>query len=128
MAATYDALIHARDLKAAKLTEKQAELIAAGIRDAKEATVAEVAKAAKEASEQAVKDLDSKTEKALLELNHKIDNGLSLVRKDMSNLETTLRKDMDALGNKLVIRLTVVMVALLGLAFAAYRYLPPPAH
>jgi len=35
-----------------------------------------------------------------------------------------VRKDMEALGNKLIIRLTVIMGALIGLALAVQRYLP----
>jgi len=123
-AATFDALQFAKELKAAKFPEKQAETIAAGIRDAQKETLTEVARAAKEASDQTMKDLDSKTEKALRTLEH---NLLTLEHK-VDSLELGLRKDMEALGNKLVIRLTVVMAALLGFAFAAYRYLPPPAH
>jgi len=49
-------------------------------------------------------------------LNGKIVNLEERLNGKMSSLETGLRKDMEALGNKLIIRLTLAMLGVLGVA------------
>jgi len=125
-------------LQAAKFSPAQAKAQSAAMREVLETAFANRTKEQQDISIRAVDTLDSKTEKALLAFKHevnerfiktdaKIDNLALGLRKDMSaveerlngkmsSLEVGLRKDMEALGNKLIIRLTLAMLGVLGVA------------
>jgi len=130
-------------LQKAKFSPAQAKAQSEAMSEALETVFTNQTKRQQDVSARAVEALDSKTEKALLAFKHevnerfvktdakidkleaKVDNLALSLRKDlsvveeringrMSSLETGLRKDMDALGNKLIIRLTLAMLGVLG--------------
>ncbi|KXU38691.1 hypothetical protein AXE65_00865 [Ventosimonas gracilis] len=125
----FDTLQFAKKLKAAKVSEEQAEVVAQAFREsfderdkamaAVEAKVRDLAADAKNnaekmATKEDVVRLEGRITNLEERLNGKLTNLETGLRKDMANLETGLRKDMEALGNKLIIRLTLAMLGVLG--------------
>jgi len=83
---TFDTLKFVETLESAGVERKQASAIASAVRDSHEAA-----------------DVATKGD-------------ITLLRKDMTSMELGLRKDMEALENRLIIKLSVVMVGLIAFA------------
>jgi len=130
-ASPFNTLKYAKRLEAAKFSPEQAEVqseVLAEVLEERDKALAEQAQALAAVQTQ-LKNQQENHDKTTRDMATKAD--IALVRKDVDLVRKDVdlvRKDMEALGNKLVIRLTVVMGALIGLALAAQRYLPPPAH
>jgi len=105
MAITFDTLDYLNQLKAADVPEKQAQVQARALRGVLDAALAEQTEVARQASERAAAQLDTKTERAVLKLEMRLESEAAL-----------MRKDLEAMQNRLIIKLSAVMVALFGLA------------
>jgi len=105
-------------LESSGIPKPQAE--AQALRRALGTTLAEQTRTQQEAITRAVDELDSKTGKAIALLRKDMENGFALMdlRFDL------IRKDMDALQNKLLIKLSLVMVGLVGLLVTVQRFFP----
>jgi len=120
-ASPFNTLKYAKRLEAAKFSPEQAEVqseVLAEVLEERDKALADVQSQMQAFASDRRRDAEQMVSKGdLRELKTELKGDIALVR-----------KDMEALGNKLIIRLTVVMGALIGLALAAQRYLPPPAH
>jgi len=65
---------------------------------------------------------DFVTKAELEALGTKTEQALALLRKDLEAMEERLNDRMDALQNKLLIKLSLVMVGLVGLLVTAQRF------
>jgi len=65
---------------------------------------------------------DVATKAELEALDAKTEQAFALLRKDIEAMEQRLNARMDALQNKLLIKLTLVMVGLVGLLVTAQRF------
>jgi len=65
---------------------------------------------------------DVATKADLAALDTKTEQALALLRKDLEAMEERLNARMDALQNKLLIKLSLVMVGLVGLLVTAQRF------
>jgi len=95
---SFDTLRYVKTLKAADVPEKQAEAQVEALRDVLEAALA-----------------DQSTQLAT-----KAD--VMLARKDAEAAEQRLNARIDALGNQLVIKLSTVMVAMMGVGVAIAKF------
>jgi len=134
-ASPFNTLKYAKRLEAAKFSPEQAEVqseVLAEVLEERDKVLADVQSQMQAFASDRRRDAEQMVSKGdLRELKTELKGDIALVRKDVDLVRKDVdlvRKDMEALGNKLVIRLTVVMGALIGLALAAQRYLPPPAH
>jgi len=107
-------------LESSGIPKPQAEAQAHALRRVLETALPEQTKAHQDIVARAVDELDSKTEKAIALLRKDMENGFALMdlRFDL------IRKDMEALQNKLLIKLSLVMVGLVGLLVTAQRVFP----
>jgi len=117
--------MHIEELEKEGIEHKHARAFVKLVWRSQEAVLATQVKEQQEVSARIAKELDSKTEHkiellskdlAAVEerLNGKLVNLEERLNGKMSSLETGLRKDMEALGNKLIIRLTLAMLGVLG--------------
>jgi len=116
---TFDTLQYAKRLKDADVPDKQATVQAEALREVfseRDGQFLNLQTRVQTLSDNVERNAEQAATKAdVLKLDTKID----LVRKDMTTMELGLRKDIDALENRLVIRLTKSMVAVVGLGVAA---------
>jgi len=121
IAMPFDSLQFAKKLKAAKDPEAQAEVVAAAFRE----------------NFDEIREGFDERDKALAAVNAKVqelaadtkNNAEKMATKEdvirlegkITSLEVGLRKDMEALGNKLIIRLGLLMVGLFGVAATVMR-------
>jgi len=106
-AVTFDALKFAETLESVKMPREQATAIAAGVRDAH--INAEMA-----------------TKAYVADLRKDTDNKFELLRKDIEAVAQRLDAKIEAESNKLIIRLSGVLLAFIGAAVAVLRYWPAP--
>jgi len=117
----FDSLQFAKKLKAAKDPEAQAEVVAEAFRvnfgeiregfDERDKALAAVNAKVQELAADTKNNAEKMaTKEDMIRLEGKI-----------TSLEVGLRKDMEALGNKLIIRLGLVMVGLFGVAATVMR-------
>jgi len=104
-AVTFDTHAFVRELESAGMPLPQAEAISKAVHTIQ--TTSDFATKADLAA------LDTKTEQAL-----------ALLRKDLEAMEERLNARMDALQNKLLIKLSLVMVGLAGLMVTAQWFFP----
>jgi len=83
MSITFDTLEYVNELKAADVSDKQAQAQAKAMRRVLDAAMAEQAKAVQAASERTAAELDSKTERAILKLEMRLESELALIRKEI---------------------------------------------
>jgi len=99
------------DLEKEGIEHKHARAFVNVVRRSQEVVLANQVKAQKEINAQAVAELDSKTAMTLQALEHKVDKGFTQTDGKIA----LLHKDMAALENRLIIKLSVVMVAIFGI-------------
>jgi len=99
------------DLEKEGIKHKHARAFVNVVRRSQEVVLANQVKAQKEINAQAVAELDSKTAMTLQALEHKVDKGFTQTDGKIA----LLHKDMAALENRLIIKLSVVMVAIFGI-------------
>jgi len=107
---TFDTLKYVMQLTAADVPQKQAEAQALALRGALDATLAQQAKFVHDAQERNTAETDNKIERALLKLDARFE-------KQDAKIEL-LHKDMEAMENRLVTRLTKVMLAVVSVVSA----------
>jgi len=107
MAITFDTLEYVNELKAADVSDKQAQAQAKAMRRVLDAALAEQARALLQAaSERAAAELDSKTERAVLKLEMRLESGLALIRKEIA---LARRDTVIWLGGMLVVGFGLVL-------------------
>jgi len=115
----FDTLRYAKRLKDADVPDKQAEAQAEALREVlseRDGQFSSLQTQVQTLSDNVERNAQqAATTTDILRLDTKID----LVRKDMAAMELGLRKDMEALENRLVVRLTKTMMAVMGLGVAA---------
>jgi len=111
-------------LESSGIPKPQAEAQAHALRRVLEAALEEQTKAQQEAITRAIDELDSKTEKAIALLRKDMENGFALMDARFTAMETKFALQMEALQNKLLIKLSLVMVGLVGLLVTAQRFFP----
>jgi len=134
--AAFDTAEHIEELEKEGIEHKHARAFVKLVWRSHEAVLANQVKEQQEISARIAKELDSKTEHKiellrkdleaveerlngkLVNLEERLNGNMSNLEErlngKMSSLETGLRKDMEALGNKLIIRLTLAMLGVLG--------------
>jgi len=112
-------------LESSGMPKAQAEAQAHALRRVLETALSEQANAQQEATAHANNELDTKTEKSIALLRKDMDTGFALMHKEMETRFALVHKDMEALQNKLLIKLSLVMVGLVGLLVTAQRFFPP---
>jgi len=105
MAITFDTLEYVNKLKAADVPQKQAEAQAQALWGVLDAALTEHAEKQNQMHTRALENLDTKTERAIAELKMELKGNMAL-----------MRKDMEAMENRLVTRLTKVMIAVVGIS------------
>jgi len=110
-AVVFDTAEFIEDLEKEGIEHKHARAFVNVVRRSQEAVLANQVKTQKEISAQAVAELDSKTAMALQALEHKVDKGFT----ETDGKIALLHKDMAALENRLIIKLSIVMVAIFGI-------------
>jgi len=110
-AITFDTLEYVNKLKAADVPQKQAEAQAQALRGVLDTALVEQARQQEQVHARALENLDTKTERAIAELSLKTERSIAELKSDIA----LVRKDMEMLENRLVTRLTKVMIALIGI-------------
>jgi len=113
-AVMFDTQKFVKRLQAAKIPPEQAEAQSEAMSEVLASAFASHAKAMEEIGARTAKELDSKTEHKIELLRKDLSAVEERLNSKMSSLEIGLRKDMEALGNKLIIRLTLAMLGVLG--------------
>jgi len=114
IALTFDTHEFIKTLESAGMPLPQAEAISSAMR-----TVQSTSDFATKAELEA---LDTKTEKAIALLGKEMEARFTLLETKFTSLETKFTLQMDALQNKLLIKLSLVMVGLVGLLVTAQRF------
>jgi len=119
---TFDTLEYVNKLKAADVPQKQAEAQAQALRGVLDTVLVEQARQQAQIHARALENLDTKTERAIAELKYELKGDIAEIRNELKgdiaetkNEIALVRKDMEALENRLVTRLTKVMIALIGI-------------
>jgi len=123
---TFDTLQYAKRLKDADVPDKQATVQAEALREAfseRDGQFFNVQTQVRTLSDDVKRNAEHMATKGDITLVNaeiaQVKGEIALLRKDMYSMELGLRKDTEALENRLVIRLTKSMVAVMGLGVAA---------
>jgi len=116
IALAFDTHEFIKTLESAGMPLPQAEVISKAVHN--------IQVAADVATKADLEALDTKTEKAIALLRKDIEAGFALVETRFASMESKFKLQIDALQNKLLIKLSLVMVGLVGLLVTVQRFFP----